>query len=130
MQPPKLSEVELREAVLPGASPASESCGLLLGMTAHFGMTAPLFLATLGRAPMLSPYVAIRPRRGAARAPGCRGRAAGRLAGSFAAELAIEQRLGADHEDDAHYLHAHREAEWSSASEGVMLLAGRGRRVT
>jgi hypothetical protein len=55
---------------------------------------------------------------GAARAPGRRGRAAGRLAGSFAAELAIEQRLGTDHEDDAHYLHAHREAERSSSAMG------------
>jgi hypothetical protein len=78
----------------------------------------PLFLETLGRVPMLSPYVAIRPRRGATRAPGRRGRAAGRLAGSFAAELAIEQRLGTDHEDDAHYLHAHREAERSSSAMG------------
>jgi hypothetical protein len=33
------------------------------------------------------------------------------LAGSLAPELAIEQRLGTDREDDAHYLHAHREAE-------------------
>jgi hypothetical protein len=33
------------------------------------------------------------------------------VAGSFAAELAIEQRLGTDGEDDPHHLQPHREAE-------------------
>ena len=33
------------------------------------------------------------------------------LAGSFAAELAIEVRLSTDHEYDAYHLHPHREAD-------------------
>ena len=71
------------------------------------------FLATLGIRPDL-PRASLRVRRGAVRFPRveltgeiCEDGSAVTLASSLAAERAIEQRLEADHEDDARHLHPH-----------------------